>query len=114
MKAVIHIDQADHSRVSTALGNLDNFLKATSGERSDLCVVVNSRAVKFFTLSDAGDFAEAVNRLAAAGVRFLICSNSLSNLDIEPSELLKPCEVVPAGIVEVIRLQHKGFAYVKP
>ena len=29
-------------------------------------------------------------------------------------ELIDGCEVVPAGIVELIRLQQEGFAYIKP
>ena len=114
MKAVLHIDLEDKSRVSTALGNTRNFLEQTSGQASDLRLVINHNAVKFFTRAAAGDFTQAMERLADDGVRFLICSNSLQALDINPADLLSVCEVVPAGIVELIRLQQEGFAYVKP
>jgi len=52
--------------------------------------------------------------LAKKGVRFLVCNNSLLKSNIDPAELLPVIEVVPAGIVELVRLQHEGFAYVKP
>jgi hypothetical protein len=44
----------------------------------------------------------------------MVCNNALSMSGINPAELLDLCEVIPAGIVELIRLQHEGFAYVKP
>lgn len=114
MRAVIHMDLEEQRRASTAFGNIRNFLEDTSGQDSDLRMVVNSSAVKFFTRADSGGFAHAIGQLASEGVRFLICSNSIDKLGIERSELLPACEIVPAGIVEVVRLQHDGFAYVKP
>ncbi len=55
-----------------------------------------------------------MEELSGKGVRFLICSNSLKNFDIPLEILLDPCETVKAGIVELVRLQAEGFAYVKP
>jgi intracellular sulfur oxidation DsrE/DsrF family protein len=77
-------------------------------------MVVNHNATKFFMKANAADHAETVATLASEGVRFLMCSNSLKNLNIDPGELIDACEVVPSGIVEVIRLQNNGYAYVKP
>jgi uncharacterized protein len=113
MKGVIHMDQGDVEILSTALGNINNFLKEV-GESSDLCMVVNHHAVRFFQKSNAADHAGTIAALASQGIRFLICRNSIGNLNIDPSELLDACEVIPSGIVEVIRLQNNGFAYVKP
>lgn len=113
-KGVVHLDLEDESRVLTALGNLKNFLAQIPPENADLRVVANSSAAKFFRRERAGEYGDAVAELSKQGVRFLICANSLSKLGIDKAELLEQCEVVPAGIVELIRLQNEGFAYVKP
>jgi uncharacterized protein len=84
------------------------------GESSDLCMVVNHHAVRFFQKSNAADHAETIAALACQGIRFLICRNSIRSLNIDSSELLDACEVVASGIVEIIRMQNNGFAYVKP
>jgi intracellular sulfur oxidation DsrE/DsrF family protein len=55
-----------------------------------------------------------VEELFGKGVRFLMCNNSLTNLTIDPGELLGGCEVIKAGIVELIALQGDGYAYIKP
>ncbi len=113
MNAVIHVDQEESAVLTTALGNIRNFLDQVQAP-SDLRLVVNHNAVKFFAAENAQKIAATVSELASQQVRFLICGNSLSRLSIDPASLLPQCEVVPAGIVELIRLQAEGFAYVKP
>jgi uncharacterized protein len=58
--------------------------------------------------------------LSKKGVRFRACRNSLNKMKTEgrisitESELPDFIEIVPAGITEVIRRQHEGYAYLKP
>lgn len=113
-RLLIHLDLDDKSRVTRALGNVSNFFREIPPEDAEVRVVVNSVAVQFFQKEKASDYAGKVQRLSGKGVRFLICSNSLRHLEIDRSALLDGCEVVPAGIVELVRLQQEGFAYVKP
>ncbi|MDD5204526.1 MAG: DsrE family protein [Desulfobacterales bacterium] len=113
-KAVIHVDLEDPSRLQTALGNIENFLDEISPAESDLRVVVHSSAVRMLRKGKACNHEKKIFDLAKKGVRFLACNNSLLKSNIDPAELLPVIEVVPAGIVELVRLQHEGFAYVKP
>lgn len=114
MKAVIHVDIEDTERLVTALGNAENFLSEIDQSETDMRIVVHSKAVRLLRKEASADYAQKARDLYRKGVRFLVCNNSLSKLGIDRSELLDFCEVVPAGIVELIRLQHEGFAYVKP
>ena len=113
LKTVIHMDQQEEEILTTALGNIRNFLEE-AGDENDVRMVVNHNAVKFFTRQDASDHADSISGLASKGVQFLICNNSISKMGIDTSDLLESCQVVPAGIVEIVRLQNEGFAYVKP
>ena len=56
-----------------------------------------------------------VGALASQGVEFRVCNNTLTQRNIPASKLLLETKVVPAGVVEVTRLQQQeGFAYLKP
>jgi len=114
VKAVIHVDSEDSKVLALALGNIRNLLDQIPDEPSDVRMIVNHYAVNFFKKEDAGKYADIIAGLAGKGVRFLICNNSIQRLGIDRTALLEPCEVVPAGIVELVRLQSQGFAYVKP
>ena len=47
-------------------------------------------------------------------MRVMLCANALADTKIDHARLWPGCSVVPAGLVEVVRLQREGFAYIKP
>ncbi len=113
-KVVFHIDWDNKEALIMALNNVENLLKEVSAEEATIYLVANGVAVKLFQRERATEYAPRIQNLSGDGVHFLVCNNSLNNLGIKGEELLGPCQVVPAGIVELIRLQAKGCAYIKP
>lgn len=97
-----------------ALNNIENLLREVSAGRAAVHVVANGSAVGLFRRERAGGYAVRIGALAADGVRFSICNNSLNTLGMGREELLESCGVVPAGIIEIVRLQVEGYAYIKP
>lgn len=114
IKVVFHIDWDDEEPLIMALNNMENLLKEVSAEDAAIYLVANGVAVKLFQLERATQYAPRIEKLSITGVRFLLCNNSLRNLGIKRDELAAPCEIVPAGIMELIRLQAEDYAYVKP
>jgi hypothetical protein len=55
-----------------------------------------------------------LNEALALGAAVKVCNNALTHFGLDPDRLCPGCEVVPAGVVEIVELQRKGFAYVKP
>lgn len=113
-KVVFHLDRNDQDNLVMALNNIFNLLKDPFGDKAVVCVLANGQAVRLFEKAAASSTAGRVAEFQGRGVRFLLCNNSLTGLGIKPEQLIEGCEVVPAGIVELIRLQQDGFAYIKP
>lgn len=113
-KVVFHIDWDNEKALVMALNNMQNLLKEVPAEEACIYLVANGVAVKLFRLDRAAGYSARIEKLSDSGVRFLVCSNSLRNLDMDSTDLVGPCEVVPAGIMELIRLQAEGCAYIKP
>jgi intracellular sulfur oxidation DsrE/DsrF family protein len=97
-----------------ALNNIKNLWKQIPAAEAEACIVANGPAVSLFKNDRAAAYGATVQELHKDGARFLVCRNSLVNLGIAPEDLLEPCEQVPAGILEIIKLQNEGYAYVKP
>ncbi len=111
-KVVFHLDEDEGRRLTLALNNMENLFREVPLAEADVRMVANGTAVRLFR---AGlPEAERIVRLSAAGARFLLCQNSLAGLSVPRECLVEPCEIVPAGILELVRLQHLGFAYVNP
>lgn len=55
----------------------------------------------------------AIAECKQSGVDFVACENTMRERKIIREELVAECRTVPAGLVEIIDKQEKGWAYVK-
>ena len=113
-KVVFHVDSDQEGRLLMALENTKNLFKEVPAEQCSVHVVANGKAVILFRKDRAAKYASEMKALHEKGVRFKACRNAMSNNNVEKSDLLGVCDVVPAGILELINLQQEGFAYIKP
>ena len=116
VKVVYHVNTGVET-AAVILNNINNELNASP---SDKIVVVTHGPGIDFLLSDAKDskgreFSGQVSALAARGVDFRVCQNTLQTRKIDAGKLLMETKVVPSGVAEVARLQaREGFVYLKP
>ncbi|CAM4370201.1 DsrE family protein [Comamonas aquatilis] len=116
VKVVYHVNTGVET-AAAILNNINNELKASP---TDKIVVVTHGPGIDFLISDAKDskgreFSGQVSALAARGVEFRVCDNTLQTRRIDAASLLMETKIVPSGVAEVARLQAKeGFVYLKP
>ena len=110
LKVVVHVNEKD--RLPVAVTNVINLIKDLGQEQVRPAVLLNGGAVE--VLRPGGEISGQLERLAGAGVEILACRNSLRSLGFLEADLPAYVRVVPAGITELVRRQHAGWAYVKP
>ncbi|MEG0052492.1 MAG: DsrE family protein [Comamonas sp.] len=116
VKVVYHVNTGVET-AAAILNNINNELKASP---TDKIVVVTHGSGIDFLINDAKDskgreFSGQVSALAARGVEFRVCDNTLQTRRIDAASLLMETKIVPSGVAEVARLQAKeGFVYLKP
>jgi intracellular sulfur oxidation DsrE/DsrF family protein len=116
IKVVYHIADGN-DQAMRALANIRNHLRADPDVK--IVVVALADGVKFL-LDGSKDrngqsFSPEVTALAAQGVEFRVCNNTLTAHNIPPSSVIAAAKIVPSGVVEVARLQAKeGFVYLRP
>lgn len=110
---VLHLDSGEADMFRLVARNAHHYLNGLADEKFELHVVANAASVRLFTPGH-DDLRELAEPLMARGVRFKLCANALKDNDIDPATLWPGCHVVPAGLVEIVKLQRAGFAYIKP
>jgi hypothetical protein len=113
-KVVFHLDSDQAPRLTLALENIKNLFKEIPPQHCQVAMVANGKAVNLFRKDRVGTHASAMEELHTVGVQFKACKNALAKNNIAATDLFEIVEVIPAGIVELIDLQAKGFAYIKP
>lgn len=116
VKVVYHlVDGLDQA--SRALANIRNHLRAEPNVR--IVVVALGDGIRFL-LEGAQDrngmpYDAAVRALAARGVEFRVCNNTLTAHDVPASKVLPEARIVPSGVAEIARLQaREGYVYLRP
>lgn len=116
VKVVYHLADGIE-QASRAMGNIRNHLRAEPDTK--VVVVANGDGIRFLlagaTEHNGKPFDGAVGALAAQGVEFRVCGNTLAAHDVPVSRLLPEAKLVTSGVVEVARLQaREGFVYLRP
>lgn len=114
-KVAYHINDA----ATQALAGLRYVRNQLDTEPSTQVTVVAHAGGVDFLMEGAKDksgtsFAELVAALKSRGVKFEVCEITLANRSLKRDQFILEAEFTPSGVVELSRLQHQGYAYIKP
>lgn len=108
---LFHVDK-DAAALDMALTNITNYFDALPDEQYTVVLLVNGPAIQCLVRDDP--HAARLEELAARGLAILVCQNAMRHFEITPDRLPPACRIVPAGVVEIVKRQRQGFAYIKP
>ena len=110
-RAIFAVSDADPQKWNLTLGNIANAIEGLGAESADIELVVYGPGIAMLKKDSAvaGRLAEALK----SGVRVAACQNSMRGFHLEAADLVPGVTPVPSGVVELIRRQHSGYAYVR-
>jgi len=119
-KVAIHVDQNDKRVMNMALNNVVNVRKyyEAKGEKIIIEVVAYGPGLHMFR----ADTSPVKDRIAKMGLeidnlQFSACGNTHRKMSKKLGKgvtLIDEAKMVPSGVVRLIELQEKGYAYVRP
>ncbi|MDO8904122.1 DsrE family protein [Hydrogenophaga sp.] len=116
IKVVYHMSEGI-PQASRAVNNIRNHLAADPTAK--IVVVTHGLGIDFLLEGATNQmdqpFAGAIGDLAAKGVEFRVCNNTLVSRKIDAAKVAMEAKVIPSGVAEVARLQaREGFVYLRP
>jgi intracellular sulfur oxidation DsrE/DsrF family protein len=110
-RAIFAVSDADPQKWNLTLGNIVNAIDGLGADGAEIELVVYGPGIAMLRKDSP-----VADRIAAAlknGVRIAACQNSMRGFKLEQADLAPGVGVVPSGVVELIRRQHAGYAYVR-
>lgn len=77
-----------------------------------ICLIAHGEGIGLATGATVDP--SAVRELLDAGADIVACRNTLRRKHIPEADVLPNVRLVPAGLAELVRLQHDGWAYIHP
>jgi uncharacterized protein len=112
-KAVFQVSDNDPAKWNLALNNAKNVQDDLGGSDAvDLEIVVYGPGIGMLKADSpvAGRVAVALK----SGVRVVACENTMKAQKLVYADMLPAIGYVPAGVVELMKKQQEGYAYIRP
>lgn len=93
------------------LNNMRNLISGMAPEQVDIKVVAYGPGIAF--LKKDGPDTSDIQKLESQHIHFMACGNAMKKEHVEAADLVPGIQIVPAGIVEVVRKQEQGWTYIK-
>jgi uncharacterized protein len=119
-RVAIHVDDNDAKVMNLALNNAKNVLDyyKSKGQAVTIEIVTYGPGLHMLR-ADTSPVKQRVAEmsLVAPELSFAACGNTQTNMSKQEGKqvvLVSEARVVPSGVVRLIDLQEKGYAYIRP
>jgi len=111
-KVVIQVSDGDAKKWNLALNNASNVQDELGKGKVDIEIVVYGPGIGMLkTDSEVGN---RVGEAIAKGVQVVACENTMKVQKLTRDDMLPAIAYVSAGVVELMRKQREGYAYIRP
>jgi uncharacterized protein len=111
-KVVFQVSDGDPKKWNLALNNVKNVQDALGKDKVEVELVVYGPGIDMLKLESAAG--NRVNDAIAQGVKVVACENTMAAQKLTKADMLKSVGYVPAGVIELIKRQQQGYAYIRP
>jgi len=112
-KAVFQVTENDPARWNLVLGNVHNLQQGTADTGgADVEIVVFGPGIAM--LKAGSPVAARISEALGDHVKVVACRNTMNSGKLTEADMLPDIGYVPSGVVEVMRKQQQGYAYIRP
>jgi intracellular sulfur oxidation DsrE/DsrF family protein len=111
-KAVFQVSDADPQKWNLTLNNVKNVADDLGAEAVELEIVVYGPGIGMLRSDSA--VGKRVAEALKSGVKVVACENTMKAQKLGYADMLPDIGYVPAGVVELMKKQREGYAYIRP
>jgi intracellular sulfur oxidation DsrE/DsrF family protein len=111
-KVIFQVSDADPKKWSLALYNAANVQEDLGKQNVSIEIVAYGPGIGM--LKADAEIANRVLDAMANGVEVVACENTMMNLHLTRDDMISRIGFAKAGVVEIMKRQQEGYAYIKP
>ncbi len=110
-RALFQVTDNDPARWNMILNNMINLREGVGGEGVEIELVAYGPGINMLK-ADSPVKARIADALKS-GSKVDACQNTMHGMKLVPADMLPEIGYVPSGVVEVMRKQQQGWAYIR-
>lgn len=111
-RVVVQVSEADPARWNLVLNNVRNLQDDLGAANVVIEVVAYGPGIGMLKLDAVTN--SRVTEAIKAGVQVAACENTMRSQKLARADMHPAVSYVPAGVVEIVKRQQEGWAYLRP
>lgn len=111
-KLVLQVSDGDAAKWNLALNNAKNVQDSIGADKVEIEIVAYGPGIGM--LKADGATSNRVTEAAKAGIQVVACENTMTAQKLTKADMNSSIGYVPTGVVELMKRQQEGWAYVRP
>ena len=112
LKLLIQMSDAEPARWNLALNNAKNTQDELGAGHIEIEIVAYGPGIGMLKLDSVVN--SRLADAAKAGVKIVACENTMRNQKLSRDDMHPSASFVASGVVELVRKQSEGWAYIRP
>ncbi len=109
---MIQVSDNDPAKWNLALNNAKNLQADLGASNVEIEIVAYGPGLNM--LKSGSAVAPRIDESVLSGMKIAACENTMHAQKVPRSEILPGVTYVPAGVVEIMKRQQEGWAYIRP
>ncbi|HUX91933.1 MAG TPA: DsrE family protein [Gallionellaceae bacterium] len=109
---VVQVSDADPAKWNLALNNVKNVQQMLGADKVNAEIVVYGPGIAMLKMDSA--VAGRIEEAKKANITIVACENTMKGMKLTKEDMLPNTSYVPAGVVELMKKQKEGYAYIRP
>ena len=110
-RALFQVTDNDPARWTLILNNMQNLREGVGGEPVEIELVAYGPGINM--LKSDSSVKQRIAEALKSGVKVNACQNTMNGMGLKAADMLPEIGYVPSGVVEVMRKQQQGWAYIR-
>lgn len=111
-RLVMQVSDADTGKWNLALNNAKNAQQDYGADKIDIEIVTYGPGIGMLKSDSA--VAKRIEEAKQTGISIVACQNTMRAMKLMESDMLPNTSYVPSGVVELVKKQREGYAYIRP
>jgi intracellular sulfur oxidation DsrE/DsrF family protein len=111
-RLVVQVSDSNPATWNLALNNVKNVQKDLGKDNVEVEIVAYGPGIGM--LKADSEVASRVGEAVDSGVKVVACENTMRGQKLSKDDMNAKIGYVPSGVVEIMQLQQKGYAYLRP
>ncbi|MHB1592192.1 MAG: DsrE family protein [Sulfuricella sp.] len=111
-KVVFQVSTDDPKTWNLTLNNVKNVQQNLGAQNVDIEIVAYGPGIGMLKFNSA--VASRIDEATGDGVKIVACETTMKALKLTKDDMLASVGYVPAGVVELMKKQKAGYAYIRP